>query len=296
MDKHPHPALLARFGRGRLQRRRSREVVRHLLTDCDDCRRVTSHLLPPADASARLRRRALCFHRYAGDALAVEYGSGLRPLLARGRAAADQPGGRALGGLRAAARAAGQPFERQWERVTDAARGTTPGPSAICCWTPPGSGVSRSRAGRSSCRGSASRSRSASTARPMARRASTTSSRAPGRASATRSASARTSGRREELRPRRAAAQERHRRPGGEGAGAPAQGLAARQSAALPRSLPPARPGDVARPPVRRFAPVRQGADHARLPPRARQRPGGRHPPSDGRARRRSIRRPIRAW
>jgi tetratricopeptide (TPR) repeat protein len=48
MDKHPHPALLTCFGRGRLQRRKSREVVRHLLTDCEDCRQVTGPLLPPA--------------------------------------------------------------------------------------------------------------------------------------------------------------------------------------------------------------------------------------------------------
>ncbi|HEY2294473.1 MAG TPA: hypothetical protein VGM86_27560 [Thermoanaerobaculia bacterium] len=47
-SRHPHPALLDRFGRGRLQRRRSRDVVRHLLTECEDCRRVTSDHLPPA--------------------------------------------------------------------------------------------------------------------------------------------------------------------------------------------------------------------------------------------------------
>jgi tetratricopeptide (TPR) repeat protein len=47
MDNHPHPTLLARFGRGRLQRRRNREIVRHLLTDCEDCRRITTGLLPP---------------------------------------------------------------------------------------------------------------------------------------------------------------------------------------------------------------------------------------------------------
>lgn len=46
-SRHPHPALLDRFGRGRLQRHRSRDVVRHLLTECEDCRRVTSDLLPP---------------------------------------------------------------------------------------------------------------------------------------------------------------------------------------------------------------------------------------------------------
>jgi tetratricopeptide (TPR) repeat protein len=50
-ENHPHPTLLARFGRGRLQRRRNREIVRHLLTGCEDCRGVTSGLLPPASAS-----------------------------------------------------------------------------------------------------------------------------------------------------------------------------------------------------------------------------------------------------
>ena len=50
MDSHPHPTLLARFGRGRPQRRRNREIVRHLLTDCEDCRRVTAELLPPVSA------------------------------------------------------------------------------------------------------------------------------------------------------------------------------------------------------------------------------------------------------
>ncbi len=58
MDKHPHPALLARFGRGRLPRRRSREVVRHLLTDCDDCHHATSRFLPSARVSARTEEGA----------------------------------------------------------------------------------------------------------------------------------------------------------------------------------------------------------------------------------------------
>ena len=52
MDSHPHPTLLARFGRGRPQRRRNREIVRHLLTDCEDCRRVTAELLPPVSAKS----------------------------------------------------------------------------------------------------------------------------------------------------------------------------------------------------------------------------------------------------
>ncbi|HEY0554345.1 MAG TPA: hypothetical protein VGG20_08755 [Thermoanaerobaculia bacterium] len=55
MDSHPHPTLLARFGRGRLQRRRNREIVRHLLTDCEDCRQVTAGLLPSASAGMEER-------------------------------------------------------------------------------------------------------------------------------------------------------------------------------------------------------------------------------------------------
>jgi tetratricopeptide (TPR) repeat protein len=58
MGNHPHPTLLARFGRGRQQRRRNREIVRHLLTDCEDCRRVTAELLPPASALSPLPPKA----------------------------------------------------------------------------------------------------------------------------------------------------------------------------------------------------------------------------------------------
>jgi tetratricopeptide (TPR) repeat protein len=57
-ETHPHPNLLARFGRGRPQRRRNREIVRHLLTDCEDCRRVTSGLLPPASAMGETEESA----------------------------------------------------------------------------------------------------------------------------------------------------------------------------------------------------------------------------------------------
>jgi tetratricopeptide (TPR) repeat protein len=76
MDKHPHPSLLARFGRGRLARRRSREVVRHLLTDCDDCHRVTAQFLPSAAVSARTEARTeeVVTGATVSDALAVEYG------------------------------------------------------------------------------------------------------------------------------------------------------------------------------------------------------------------------------
>lgn len=44
---HPDPKLLSRFGRGRLSRRRNREIVRHLLAHCANCRRVISRYLPP---------------------------------------------------------------------------------------------------------------------------------------------------------------------------------------------------------------------------------------------------------
>ncbi|HEV7507102.1 MAG TPA: hypothetical protein VGS07_19590 [Thermoanaerobaculia bacterium] len=45
MDKHLDPALLTAFGRGSLSRRRSRRVVRHLLTDCATCRRAAAGTL-----------------------------------------------------------------------------------------------------------------------------------------------------------------------------------------------------------------------------------------------------------
>jgi tetratricopeptide (TPR) repeat protein len=48
MDKHPDSSLLSSFGRGRLSRRRNREIVRHLLAQCDKCRRMASRYLPPA--------------------------------------------------------------------------------------------------------------------------------------------------------------------------------------------------------------------------------------------------------
>jgi tetratricopeptide (TPR) repeat protein len=127
MSKHPHPTLLARFGRGRLQRRRNREVVRHLLTDCDDCRRVTSHLLPTAEASARLEDESISpstdtMGGTPGDIPALEYGPAferswrevkrLQITLAAERSEAFE----LLRELLI------QPFERQWESVTDASR------------------------------------------------------------------------------------------------------------------------------------------------------------------------------
>jgi len=48
MDKHPDLSLLSEFGRGRLSRRRNREIVRHLLAQCEDCcRMIASRCLPP---------------------------------------------------------------------------------------------------------------------------------------------------------------------------------------------------------------------------------------------------------
>ena len=48
MAKHPDSIALARFGRGRLSRRRNREIVRHVLADCETCRQATETFLPPA--------------------------------------------------------------------------------------------------------------------------------------------------------------------------------------------------------------------------------------------------------
>jgi tetratricopeptide (TPR) repeat protein len=46
-NKHPDPALLASFGRERLSRRRNRDVVRHLLAQCESCcRMIAARSLP----------------------------------------------------------------------------------------------------------------------------------------------------------------------------------------------------------------------------------------------------------
>jgi tetratricopeptide (TPR) repeat protein len=59
MDRHPDSSLVAQLGRGRLSRRRSREIVRHLLAACQECcRSVASRYLSPlrlAAASATVR-------------------------------------------------------------------------------------------------------------------------------------------------------------------------------------------------------------------------------------------------
>ena len=49
MPKHPDPHELVAFGQGRLPRRESRKVVRHLLTGCPVCEEITSRLLPDCD-------------------------------------------------------------------------------------------------------------------------------------------------------------------------------------------------------------------------------------------------------
>lgn len=46
MPEHPHHLELAAFGEGRLPRRESRRIVRHLLTGCPVCHEITSRLLP----------------------------------------------------------------------------------------------------------------------------------------------------------------------------------------------------------------------------------------------------------
>jgi tetratricopeptide (TPR) repeat protein len=58
MDKHPDPALLSSFARGRLSRRRNRDIVRHLLAYCAECCRTAAQFLPPlrTGAAAGLRR------------------------------------------------------------------------------------------------------------------------------------------------------------------------------------------------------------------------------------------------
>jgi tetratricopeptide (TPR) repeat protein len=111
-NRHPHPALLTRFGRGRLQRRRSREVVRHLLTDCEDCRRVTSDLLPPVALEDGEEIRS------CGEAKAADYA----PAFERSEQAVERAR-RALASERAEAPELMRgllalPLERQREEVT----------------------------------------------------------------------------------------------------------------------------------------------------------------------------------
>ena len=48
MDKHPDPHLLSTFARGELSRRRSRDLVRHLLARCGDCCLAALRYLPLA--------------------------------------------------------------------------------------------------------------------------------------------------------------------------------------------------------------------------------------------------------
>ncbi len=115
MDKHPHPALLNRFGRGRLQRRRSSEVVRHLLTECEDCRRVTSDLLPPDAVPGDGDEARTCGETpAAGYELAFERSQQaverMRPVLAAEHAAAHEMMRELLA----------HPLDRQMEEVTAA--------------------------------------------------------------------------------------------------------------------------------------------------------------------------------
>jgi tetratricopeptide (TPR) repeat protein len=53
MTEHPDPSFLAAFGRGRLSRRRARQVVRHLMTDCEACRQAAAFSPVYAEAFAR---------------------------------------------------------------------------------------------------------------------------------------------------------------------------------------------------------------------------------------------------
>ncbi len=83
MSEHPHATLLSAFGRGRLSRRRKREVVRHLLTGCEACLRTAA--LPATYGEAFARAGAEVERRQAE--LARERAAAperLRELLAHG--------------------------------------------------------------------------------------------------------------------------------------------------------------------------------------------------------------------
>jgi hypothetical protein len=51
---HPNGEDLQRFARGELSRREVREIVRHLLTGCPRCRRLTAALWGPVGVGERI--------------------------------------------------------------------------------------------------------------------------------------------------------------------------------------------------------------------------------------------------
>jgi tetratricopeptide (TPR) repeat protein len=85
MDKHPNRKFLSRFGLGKLHRRGNREIVRHLLTGCDECLQVTSRYLPPLEYCAAFAQAQVAVERRQTALIAeqAEAGELLRELMAQ---------------------------------------------------------------------------------------------------------------------------------------------------------------------------------------------------------------------
>src|SRR6202035_2236434 len=119
MVEHPHRIQLEGFGRGELQARENRAIVRHLLTGCARCRKVTANSLPvsflgAADAAGFASGRL-------GTALELEsldYSSAfaaVRRELGKRQLALETEREAAPALLR---ELAARPFDRQWMLVT----------------------------------------------------------------------------------------------------------------------------------------------------------------------------------
>src|SRR5436305_8073811 len=110
MAKHPSREHLSQLTHGRLSRRRARNIVRHLLAGCPDCRRIAAESLP-ADLLAALSSGADRADRDYSAAFAAA-----EELVARRRASLERERAEAPELLR---EIAVQPFYRQWVMVTD---------------------------------------------------------------------------------------------------------------------------------------------------------------------------------
>jgi tetratricopeptide (TPR) repeat protein len=83
LKEHPRRHLLARFGRGRLHRRRNLEIVRHLLSGCPECRQATAPQFQYGAAFARtwteVERRQAAFEAERAEAVELLRGFLVQP-------------------------------------------------------------------------------------------------------------------------------------------------------------------------------------------------------------------------
>ncbi|HEV7515196.1 MAG TPA: hypothetical protein VGR07_02745 [Thermoanaerobaculia bacterium] len=126
VERHPEPAQLEKFGGGNLSLLENRQIVRHLLSGCPSCRRVTERFLPAtADPAALESTDAILLDSVRLDSVRPErfdyspaFAAVRRELSRRHQAfAAEQAAAPVL-----LAEVAGHPFDRQWRMVTHQAR------------------------------------------------------------------------------------------------------------------------------------------------------------------------------